>query len=335
VDDEGVMSTDLMRTDLMDGPSEVAARGMLTPSQRARLTDRLRRSAVPVPAAPEDVVVDLAPGAAGPPLFLVHGVAGSVHGYLPLAEALGASAHAYGIAAPAPGAGTPDAGTPHASVATAAAAYLAAVGRAQPTGPYRLGGWSTGGLVAFEMARQLEEAGEQAALLVLLDAPYLCPHEPPGSTAEIGAEFAADAARTASLSLHDLPTGSGVGLEEQLDWLCAGLCRRGTAGEGLRGQLRHRFEVFRRQREMIVGHRVAGVVRADTMLAWARRSPNLRHLPGWPTSLAGRMRTVSLDTDHYGLLCAPHTGTIAAFVGGVFATSPPATVTALTLASFS
>jgi thioesterase domain-containing protein len=41
----------------------------------------------------------------------------------------------------------------------------------QPRGPYRLGGWSFGCVVAYEVARQLEAAGEQVALLVLLDFP--------------------------------------------------------------------------------------------------------------------------------------------------------------------
>jgi thioesterase domain-containing protein len=41
----------------------------------------------------------------------------------------------------------------------------------QPKGPYLLGGFSGGGLTAWEMARQLEAAGEEVALLVLLDTP--------------------------------------------------------------------------------------------------------------------------------------------------------------------
>ncbi|RZL85978.1 MAG: amino acid adenylation domain-containing protein [Sphingomonas sp.] len=40
----------------------------------------------------------------------------------------------------------------------------------QPTGPYYIGGWCRWGIVAFELARQLVAAGENVALLVLLDA---------------------------------------------------------------------------------------------------------------------------------------------------------------------
>jgi thioesterase domain-containing protein len=50
-----------------------------------------------------------------------------------------------------------------------AAAYLTEIREVQPTGPYLLGGYSGGGLVAFEMAHQLTAAGEEVALVVLFD----------------------------------------------------------------------------------------------------------------------------------------------------------------------
>jgi thioesterase domain-containing protein len=49
--------------------------------------------------------------------------------------------------------------------------YLACVRRVQPDGPYLLGGNSSGGLVAFEMARRLRGNGQDVALLALLDTP--------------------------------------------------------------------------------------------------------------------------------------------------------------------
>ena len=51
-----------------------------------------------------------------------------------------------------------------------AARYVRELCRVQPLGPYRLGGWSYGGVVAFEMARQLEAAGCGVALLALIDS---------------------------------------------------------------------------------------------------------------------------------------------------------------------
>lgn len=58
-----------------------------------------------------------------------------------------------------------------------AAHYIREIRTLQPEGPYLLGGASFGGLVAFEMAQQLQAQGQQVALLALMD-PY------PGSRPE-------------------------------------------------------------------------------------------------------------------------------------------------------
>jgi thioesterase domain-containing protein len=51
--------------------------------------------------------------------------------------------------------------------------YFAEIRRRQPEGPYFLGGWSVGGVLAFEAARQLIQAGDRVEHLVLIDSP--CP----------------------------------------------------------------------------------------------------------------------------------------------------------------
>ena len=47
--------------------------------------------------------------------------------------------------------------------------YVAQVQSVQPNGPYLLGGWSLGGIVAFEMAQQLQRQGQTVALLAMLE----------------------------------------------------------------------------------------------------------------------------------------------------------------------
>jgi amino acid adenylation domain-containing protein len=61
-----------------------------------------------------------------------------------------------------------------ATIETMAQTYVAEVRRIQPKGPYSLGGISAGGVVAYEMAAQLERAGEEINLLVLFDALQPC-----------------------------------------------------------------------------------------------------------------------------------------------------------------
>ena len=67
----------------------------------------------------------------------------------------------------------------------------------QPAGPYRLGGWSLGGLIAFEMARQLTEAGQEVELVALIDTlpPAAAPGLPPATEEELVAWFLQDLAR--------------------------------------------------------------------------------------------------------------------------------------------
>jgi thioesterase domain-containing protein len=53
--------------------------------------------------------------------------------------------------------------------------YTRRIRAVQPAGPYALGGWSMGGVIAFEVAQRLEQAGADIGLLVLLDAPFVIP----------------------------------------------------------------------------------------------------------------------------------------------------------------
>jgi thioesterase domain-containing protein/aryl carrier-like protein len=101
-----------------------------------------------------------------PPLFFVHPAGGGVLCYLDLARCLDAEQPFYGIEARGLTAGE----VPHERIEDMAADYVEAVLAARPDGPYRLGGWSLGGVVAFEMARQLEAQGRQVELVALLDA---------------------------------------------------------------------------------------------------------------------------------------------------------------------
>ena len=59
-----------------------------------------------------------------------------------------------------------------------AAHYVAAIQTVQ--GPYFLGGWSLGGVVAFEMAQQLQKQGQEVALLAIIDShlSLINPHAP-------------------------------------------------------------------------------------------------------------------------------------------------------------
>ncbi len=106
-------------------------------------------------------------GGARAPFFLVAGMFGNVLNLRHLAQLLGSDRPFYGLQAR----GLLGEDAPHRSIPEAARDYIAELRQVQPQGPYLLGGFSGGGLTAWEMARQLEEAGEVVSLLVLLDTP--------------------------------------------------------------------------------------------------------------------------------------------------------------------
>lgn len=107
------------------------------------------------------------------PFFLVAGMFGNVMNLRHLAQLLGGDRPFYGLQAR----GLYGDAEPHRTLPEAARDYLAELRQVQPRGPYLLGGFSGGGLTAWEMARQLEAEGEEVALLVLLDTPL--PLRPP------------------------------------------------------------------------------------------------------------------------------------------------------------
>jgi amino acid adenylation domain-containing protein len=114
------------------------------------------------------LLVRLQPFGSGNPLFLVHAGGGYVFFYRALVARMDHSRPVYGIraATPADVGGEPFTRAP--SVDAVAARYVAEIRSVQPEGPYTLGGACIGGLIAFEMARQLQGSGEQIAGPVLL-----------------------------------------------------------------------------------------------------------------------------------------------------------------------
>lgn len=100
-----------------------------------------------------------------PPFFCAVG-AGSVAGYFsPLFNHLNPGQPFYGLK----DVGLDENEDPTISVEDIASRYIESMRRVSPIGPYHIGGWSLGGLIAYEMAQQLTRDGETVALLVLLD----------------------------------------------------------------------------------------------------------------------------------------------------------------------
>jgi thioesterase domain-containing protein/NAD(P)-dependent dehydrogenase (short-subunit alcohol dehydrogenase family)/acyl carrier protein len=116
--------------------------------------------------APADPLVSIKPGGTKPPFFCVHGIGGEVFAFKPLAGYLSAEQPFYGLQWV-----QDDDGPRFPSIETLATRYIKAIRRVTPDGPYMLGGYCSGSIIAWEMAQQLQAAGEDVGLVVLIDYP--------------------------------------------------------------------------------------------------------------------------------------------------------------------
>ncbi|QWF16975.1 non-ribosomal peptide synthetase [Lysobacter capsici] len=211
----------------------------------------------------------------GPALFMVHPAGGSVAAYRDLARDLDRAC--FGLAASEPLPGT---------VEALAQGYVAAVRDATP-GPYTILGWSSGAVIALEMAAQLEAAGEKVAQLIVLDAP--APTDPPPGPVD-------DATMQ--------------------DWF-----REDTAGADLlAAELHHVYPVFAQVVNACRRYRPS-VVAADVVLIRARdgRVSEYAAHPheamgdwGWSSRTRGTVATRAVAGTHHSLFSSQHLAEVVA-----------------------
>ncbi|SAK77399.1 non-ribosomal peptide synthetase [Caballeronia temeraria] len=113
-----------------------------------------------------DTIMPIRAHGEGAPLFCIHPVGGLAWSYAGLARSIEGNRPIYALQTPA--LQQPD--YIPANIAEMASDYIARIRGIQPQGPYRLLGWSFGGLVAYEMATKLQTLGETVDQLVLLDS---------------------------------------------------------------------------------------------------------------------------------------------------------------------
>lgn len=218
-----------------------------------------------------------------PPLFLMHPVSGAATCYAPLAARLAEDVTVYGIQA---------VGTAPESLEAMAQGYLADVRRVQPRGPYCLGGWSLGGVVAFEMARLLKEQGEAVAFLGLIDSVT------PQALERLG--LAEAAAGTVDQDVQAVLAASGAATDA-----------------ALRDRLRATAEAHGR---LFRAHRPRPC-EAPAVLLRAAEGPAAADASGWRELALGGLSVTTVPGDHYGVLASPGLEACAAAINAALATA--------------
>ncbi|MEV7116694.1 non-ribosomal peptide synthetase [Streptomyces anulatus] len=140
----------------------IAVRDLFTAPTVAKLLKRMSLSSV---RDALDVLLPIREQGDRPPFFCFHPAGGVSWCYMPLVRYVPADIPLYGLQAR----GLDGTSQLACSIAEMAADYITQIRSVQPSGPYHLLGWSYGGVLAHEIAVQLQAVGEDVGALVLLD----------------------------------------------------------------------------------------------------------------------------------------------------------------------
>jgi polyketide synthase PksN len=257
-------------------------------------------------------LVCLQPNGDMAPLFCIHAVAGNVLCYQELSRHMGQQRPFYGLQAP-----DIDSGAHPGGIEGLAALYIAAIRSVQAQGPYHLGGWSMGGVIAYEMARQLQQAGEQVGTLALIESytpeavqafeqDYLDKNLLPGDDGEtllltmFARELGLDGAET-------MPAGAAASdLTLRLDELFEQAKQAGLLPEDIDSAQLHRlFSVFEANVRAMNRYN-PGQYRGDVRLLHAGRLDQDYANGGWAELINGDLSIEAVPGDHYSILRQPN-----------------------------
>lgn len=254
-------------------------------------------------------LVPIRSGGSRRPFFCVHGGGGNVLCYFDLARRLTPDHPFYAFEA----VGLRGSEQPATSVEEMACRYVASMRVVQPSGPYLLGGWSVGGVIAFEMARQLEAAGQLVELLALIDAsaPGIKQFNEGDEDGDVSFVFAFG--YNLGLPVERLAVSRErlrrLDLDEQLGHLLT------LAGEGdlfppdmTLSQVRRFFDVFKANVSAARQYKPRATTTAVKLFKATQRRKGFshdRHL-GWRAFVRGQLETFETPGDHFTMLREPN-----------------------------
>ncbi|GGW70849.1 amino acid adenylation domain-containing protein [Streptomyces caelestis] len=269
-----------------------------------------------------DPLVPIRTGGDRRPVFFVHPMGGNVLCYVRFASYLHEDQPFYALQAAGADPGT----EPLRSVEEIAASYIEAIRRVQPSGPYVIGGWSFGGFVAFEMARQLRAAGEDIARLVLLDTTALNPGRRlnTGDEALLGWFFWELLwLRRGGDSPLELIPAELTTLDEKFDFIARLAIDEGVLPAGSTGAVvRRLFHVYEANwkaafayrpdpvdQDMILIHASEPLPEVLNSMHTAIESMHRDPSNGWRERTTGDLAVVDVPGDHLTLMEEPHVAT--------------------------
>jgi thioesterase domain-containing protein len=263
----------------------------------------------------KSVIVPLQNGTGGVPVFCVHPVGGQITFYRSLSDQLGTTIPVYGVQA-----------DEHKSLEEMVQVYCDAIQLTQPLGPYRLLGWSSGGLFASAIVAELERRGAEVELLAYIDT-TLIPCELADDTERLAfvaaintfaslskrrpskVELAEIAAKLSALKLtvdeFFLDDNKHLALYHLRRWISPELSSE------LLGWLRTQFSTTKRHLKVLAGYRPS-LLKAPIKIYTAsinEMDSTLQSQFGIGSHYPGAV-VCELDGDHYSILQEPYVETL-------------------------
>ncbi|HEX5876035.1 MAG TPA: amino acid adenylation domain-containing protein, partial [Pyrinomonadaceae bacterium] len=246
------------------------------------------------------------------PVFFVHPAGGSIAAYFALARALDLERPVYAFE------GTL-AGVAEREVELLAANYVEAIRAVQPDGPYLLGGWSTGGVVAFEIARQLQTRGADVKLVALLDSVAPGDHEGEDDL-DLLAGFALNLGVASDLVYSAPQEVLQSGTHAQLSWVLDQACRAQRLPPDVSADdLRHPFELYLADVKAFRNYRPPASSIPLLLLRAEEERENPETIARWRRLSSDNLEIHNVPGDHLTMMRAPHVSTLAKVLSERFA----------------
>jgi thioesterase domain-containing protein/aryl carrier-like protein len=275
----------------------------------------------------QSLLVPLQSEGTRPAFFSPHASGGHVWCYKELVQFIGQDQPFYGVQARQPEQGP----VFHNQIEAMASDYVEAIRSVQPHGPYLLAGWSMGGVIAFEMARQLQAHGEEIAMLALMDAHASDGQQPEHPWGVLLSIFAVDL----GLKLNNLSTS----VEDILAMPPMAQLRQVWKEAKLAGvvpsdmtlvEFRRVFDIFKINAKTLGSYKAEEfrgritlfspeedidqrIFSHDTnYLKWKTENPNMSDpLKGWDKVATEGVELVVVPGDHFTMMREPHVEVLA------------------------
>jgi thioesterase domain-containing protein/acyl carrier protein len=197
-----------------------------------------------------------------------------------------------------------------------AARYLTEMRTVQPVGPYCLAGWSLGGLIVFEMARQLEEEGEGVEALVLIDSDPFYHEVDEQAVSQL--EFLNILAGDLGVPLDRLPDfasaeRAGLSLDDLWDRVLQEVRALQLLPADLdSGLLRQQFDAFKANHDALLVYRPRPYPGRAVLVLAENDDPARcgRTVDAW-RNLVGELEAFTIPGDHHSIIAEPRARVLA------------------------